>query len=517
VRLSRPPLQNWLIAGLAVASGEMTASSVRLPGVIATLLTVALVYWSARCTLSVTGAVVAATAYASFFQVLEQGGTGETEPVFTLFVAASLLLWHGGWLSGRPTTAWTIGGACAGLAMLTKGLQAPLYFFGSTWAYLLVTHVWRTLARRASEGIFDRSWMPSLARQACVAGPLVGLLSFAVIVALWQIPFIAQMGFENGWMIYFRNVAHRFHDDRLSTYAVHFLTYPPAVVCGCLAPWSVLLLAFLSPQVRARLGQRRDAAIFLTTCLAVCLPSVWLPPEARPRYFMPLFPCVAVLIGVAAELLCEQAREHPSRLWTGFVRTAAALLAVAAVALPIASAVFPSSPFVMPLTPAIGIAVALLVIAGIAGGSATTTPTAMQRAALSLAAGLGLIHVGPVITIQQQRSEGLPAAVAELQAQLPPDVRLVSFDHVHHVFLYYFGRNVELLPWPQSADEVPTDVDYFCVQVAGPHAPPLPFAWDEVASLSVDRNYHEMPQVRIVVGRRRFPAGIVRSSGPERR
>ena len=331
VRLSRPPLQNWVIAGLAVASGEMTAWSVRLPGVIATLLTVALVYWYARRTLSITGALVAATAYASFFQVLEQGRTGETEPIFTLFVAASLLLWHGSLTNGAsPSFAWGVGGACAGLAMLTKGLQAPLYFFGSAWAYLLVTHLWGTQARRASEGIFEHSKIPSLALRACVIGSLVGLMSFAIVVGLWQAAFIAQMGLDNGWMIYFRNVAHRFHDDRLSTYAIHFLTYPPSVLCGCLAPWSVLLLAFLNPQVRARLGARRDTVLFLTTCLAVCLPSVWLPPEARPRYFMPLFPCVAVLIGVAAELLREEAAERPARLWTHFVQTAAVLFASAA-------------------------------------------------------------------------------------------------------------------------------------------------------------------------------------------
>ena len=126
----------------------------------------------------------------------------------------------------------------------------------------------------------------------------------------------------------------------------------------------------------------------------------------------------------------------------------------------------------------------------------------MQRAALSVAAGLGVIYVGPVLTSQQQRSENLPAAVAAMQELLPPDARMVSFDHVHHVFLYYYGRPVELQPRPQSANEVPAEVDYFCIQVAGTDEPQLPFAWSEVASLSVDRNHHAVPKERVIVGRR---------------
>jgi 4-amino-4-deoxy-L-arabinose transferase-like glycosyltransferase len=510
VRLSRPPLQNWLIAGLSVAAGEMSAWSIRLPGLVTTLLTVALVYWSARRTCSVAGAVVAAAAYASFLQVLELGRTGETEPVFTLFVAASLLLWHGMWvqhpgcseaagvLPPKVVAAWAVGGACAGLAMLTKGLQAPLYFFGSVWMYLLLTRQFRALLR---------------------PGHFVGLIAFAMVVGLWQAPFMARMGLENGWLIYMRNVAHRFHDDRWSTYVIHFATYPAAVVCGCLAPWSVLLLAFGDAKLRATLGPRRDQAIFLATCILVCLPSVWLPPEARPRYFMPLFPCFAVLIGIAAELLWEQAIEQPRNLWTNFVRIAAVTLAVCAVACPLSSIFLPSSPFVMPLGQALVVALLLLGLAEIVRRlSSSTSPLARQQSALALAAGLGVIYVGPLMTSQQQRSENLPAAVAALQTKLPAEARLVSFDPVHHVFLHYLGRTVERLPRPQSAAEVPSDVDYFCVQVSGTNQPDLPFAWDEVASLAVDRNYHAVPKERVIVGRRRHvsAADVVQGTQPGR-
>ena len=64
--------------------------------------------------------------------VMEFGRSAETEAVFSLFVAASMLLWHWGWVKKWPDwQMWSVGYACTALGMLTKGLQAPLYFVGA--------------------------------------------------------------------------------------------------------------------------------------------------------------------------------------------------------------------------------------------------------------------------------------------------------------------------------------------------------------------------------------------------
>jgi 4-amino-4-deoxy-L-arabinose transferase-like glycosyltransferase len=482
VRVSRPPLQNWLIAGVALLRGEVDAWAIRLPGLLCTVATVLLVYWAARRQLGRTGAFVAGAAYASLLQVLEQGRTGETEPVVTFLIAASLLVWHGGWTSGwRKETAWLAGGALAGLALLTKGLQAPLYFFGSTWAYLVLTGQHRWLWHRSH---------------------LVGLAAFTGVVACWQIPFTWQMGWESTGLIYFSNVAKRFHDDRWTTYLSHLVTYPPSVLFGCLAPWSLFLLLYLDPQVRDQLKHRRDLTLFLTISIAVCFPSVWWPPEARPRYFMPLFPCFTVLIGIAVEVLLEQPTAFGQRLWTLFVRGGSIALGVAAVGLIGWSAIAPTR---LPAPGLIEAGVYALVAAGLSvllwQLGTTVSETSMRRAAVCMASGLGLLLVGPVISYQQRRSENLPAAMAAFQQTLPADARLVSFDRVHHLFVYHLNRDVEVLPWPQSASDVPTDADYFCVDAPGDTVPDLPFAWEEVASLPVDRNHHAVPKDRVLVGR----------------
>ncbi len=71
---------------------------------------------------------------------------------------------------------------------------------------------------------------------------------------------------------------------------------------------------------------------FLLTSLCVTYPSVWFAVGARGRYFMPLYPIVAVLIGLVIER-CATASTgtYPRRAWHQFliammvVSTAAAL------------------------------------------------------------------------------------------------------------------------------------------------------------------------------------------------
>src|SRR5580765_1697191 len=62
---SRPPLQNWLIAGLAIVRGDIDAVALRLPSDVALLLTVLLIYGYSRMVLSKLGSLTAGLAFAS--------------------------------------------------------------------------------------------------------------------------------------------------------------------------------------------------------------------------------------------------------------------------------------------------------------------------------------------------------------------------------------------------------------------------------------------------------------------
>src|SRR5690606_1522645 len=52
-------------------------------------------------------------------------------------------------------------------------------------------------------------------------------------------------------------------------------------------------------------GAMAAPALFTALAIAVAFPTVWLPPEARSRYFMPLYPCFAMLVGFAVQIAAE--------------------------------------------------------------------------------------------------------------------------------------------------------------------------------------------------------------------
>ncbi|HVT30277.1 MAG TPA: glycosyltransferase family 39 protein, partial [Lacipirellulaceae bacterium] len=87
----RPPMTMWAMAAVGWLRGDVDPIAVRLPSVVAVVLTVLLIYGYLRSFASIVAAVVAALAYATMGQVLQIGRFGESEAFFALLVSASLL------------------------------------------------------------------------------------------------------------------------------------------------------------------------------------------------------------------------------------------------------------------------------------------------------------------------------------------------------------------------------------------------------------------------------------------
>lgn len=485
LRPSRPPLQNWMIIGASRLTGAFDEWAIRLPSLLCTLATVLLIYAYARNTLSRLGALSAAACYATMAQVLEYGRLGETEAVFTLFVAGSLLLWHWGWSRGWPVwMTWTVGYAFASLGLLTKGVQAPIYFAGTIGLYLLATRRWRDLF---------------------TIGHLVGLLAGPVLFVLWQGLFLWRMGLENTWTIYFWNVAGRFHDRDPSRAVLHVLTYPFEVFGVAMLPWSLLLIPFASRRFRESLGEQRGTARFLAIAVAWAFVFVWLPPGSRTRYYMPLYPCYAVLMGMTVERLAAMVTDSaPQRWWAVTLRSVAAVMAVGVVVLTVITVAAPDSRLALP-------AVQLLVYGASSVALAVLCYRAVDSRSSSRRVGLGLMSVvlflsitavGPAMTIQSRRCNDIAESVATLRQQLPDDVRLVSLNATQHAFAFHYGRPIPVVAWPTADAPLPDDLDYFCVRLNKGRTFRPAFAWQEVATVICDRLHQDVVDDRVIIGRR---------------
>jgi hypothetical protein len=60
---------------------------------------------------------------------------------------------------------------------------------------------------------------------------------------------------------------------------------------------------------------------------------------------------------------------------------------------------------------------------------------------------------------------------------------------------------IDPLSSDNGADLLSRENFYFCFDCDGASRPALPFAWQEVAAISMDRNHHVRPERVVVIGR----------------
>ncbi len=488
---SRPPLGSWLIALSALAWGDLDAWSVRFPAAIATLLTSLLIYGYARRFLTPLGAMAAGAVYLTMMQVLELGRMAETEATLTVLVAASLLLWHLGYSQGWPRAlTWSVGYGFAALAGLAKGPQGPVYFVAVCVMFLLLKRDWRFLFN---------------------AGHALGILVFAVVIGLWQVPYFLATNWEAVPLIWGQNAAIRYGNSGLLPLALHMLTYPLEVWCSML-PWSILPVAFFHRGFRQSLGDAKPYVVFLTVALLVTFPSCWIAIEARTRYFMPLFPCVAVLVGLVIDRSVAASRDASwTRHWYRFAGMFGLGAAVGATVVCAASVlgVGGRSALTQPLAFAV-----VYMIAGCAVAAGLLWLRREHRywrhgaSIIVMACFLVLTFSGVRINELVRKSVPNAAEVQQVAAAIPEDAQLVSLGQVHHLFAYYYEQTIPMVLWPPVTKPVP-EFDYFCVDKNANRPFNLSFPWQEIATVNCDRRLADRPEMQVIVGRRLRDTEIV--------
>lgn len=486
--LSRPPLGSWLIALGTLVRGECDVTAIRAASLLAILLTTLLIYGWSRRYLSRLGALSAGAAFATMGLVMQLGQVAESEAVFTLLLASSLLIWQWGWTAGWPTAlTWTCGYGLAALATLTKGPQAPVYFVGSVCVFLAITGDWRRIF----------SWAHGL-----------GILVFLILVGSWMGLLTWHVGWPDSCRIWVNDTSMRFRDYGIGSVLMHLVAYPFEVL-GAALPWSLLLVAFVSKGFRQSIGTARPMVVFLGICLAVAFPTCWCSPGAIARYFMPLYPCLAPLVGLVVERGEESAASRLlQQIWRGYLGWVASVMLLAAAAM-VAVNWIPMSMLdtwrqALPFAAAYVAAVTGLGIllwwcrAGVATGRG-------QAAVLAVAAFLGLTYSGVFLNHLACNGEDTAAAMARLQAQLPAGEKLVSFRPVHHLFAYYYQSPIELRPWPRQPKDL-ANVGYFCICGLRENLAPLPFRWEEIAVIPMGR-FRNQKEAGVVIVGKRLPAG----------
>lgn len=488
----RPPFQMWAIAASCLALGDWSEWTIRLHSLLATLGTTLLVYGYARSFMGRVGALAAGLAFASSADWFQMGRQAETEALFTLLLGGALLLWHWGMERGWPGWAcFSIGYSLMAMATLTKGLQAPVYFVGATWLHM----------------IFNRDW-----KRLFSAGHLAGLLAGAIVLAAWVVPYAGAVGWGGVLQVWTGDPAYhvngRIANWKAAEVGRHLLTLPAEIVAGGL-PWSPLLLTVVFRDFRSSWGPRLGRIGYLWTCIAVALPSIWIPPGGLPRYFAPLMPCVAVLAGAGVEWIAAESQAPGARrLQVVFALLIAGLGLLMGLS-PWLGAFPRFEAFVEPVSVALPWALVMISLAVATAISSRQGGTRAMRVAVCAMAMAMAIHFSVfVMDFRVRRSEKPALAMQRIKEALPQGQKLVSLGtyYLAPLFAYHYGLPITTrVPWPVKVGDLSPEVEYFCFEAHGPDIKPLPFAWKEIGSFPLERYKREVPYSRVIVGRREKP------------
>jgi 4-amino-4-deoxy-L-arabinose transferase-like glycosyltransferase len=163
--IEKPPLPYWIIAGLYRLTGVENAFTTHLPNMLAMLGLAWLSWlwarraWGARAGLYAGLGVLTSVGPFLFTRFIIP------ESILAFFLLAALYCLLTGLEFGRPSRIYWMW-ACVALALLTKGLIAPVFFFGAAIPYLFLTGRWRR-------------WR--------ALKPVSGFLLFLAIAAPWHI------------------------------------------------------------------------------------------------------------------------------------------------------------------------------------------------------------------------------------------------------------------------------------------------------------------------------------------
>ena len=437
-RLEKPPLPRWITAGLIRISGRADEVIVRLPNPLAALALVALVYaWGrsigGRGLGLASGFALASTAF--FIVEMRQAGN---DGFLTLFTALSLFAASRRWGFDRDdepgSKRWNlVFFAAMGLGFLTKGPVIFLWVGLPTLGYLATS-------RRVASGL-----------RLLVDGR--GLILLVGLVAVW--PVAVMLRYAAAWGVWWLEIGQKTgalgveHGNTRGSILLDAM--------GMTLPWTPLaLVALLTPIRRWRQAPELAEASHPNLSLAwwwafgpLAVLGTW--DVAKPNYYLPALPAVAVLVGDAWIRLARLAREvkSGSLARVGLQIAWSGLFASAVLAPVVANELAPSW-------------LGWSIVASLALGVATLASAWLWqtgRDSISLAAtASGLIVVTLIaygaIAPGENAARGHRALASELGTILPPGTSPWFFDDLDEG-VWFYGPTLNLKPVPPLTPSVP--------------------------------------------------------------
>jgi 4-amino-4-deoxy-L-arabinose transferase-like glycosyltransferase len=478
--LRKPPLLNWLIAGMFKLTGGRSEWAVRFPSVLATLILALGVVLFGQRWLGHLGGLIASIFFLTNLAVLESGRLAELEAVYISLTGLALVIWLAEWYCGTTgLRLWLWPAVLLALGLLTKGPTHLIFFYGVIIPVLIWGKEIKLLVRPAHG---------------------VGLLLMLVIFSLWAIPCsfaVGQHGPLGVWEFWIHQITSRASEGEAFRVQTWLLNFPQTL--KNFLPWTPLLILLWTSGIdrseteavttESGPDRFRAQAIFygarlgmVITCLLMCL-----LPSGSPRYIYPLFVVPCVLLGQVF------VQGKSNRLLHGYLKSWRWLNAVLLVAGALAVLAIPfiggiNAGSLSGLAIGVGAMVLAWVTQRLPEGELKPIELAARRTLITgLVFAAGMITYGTAIVprVDAVTTDGFREVATRIRKELPAGAILWVQENEYKPFWYYLEPDVRYF---LSVSDIPADARYFLL----PEAAAPAFAADPRLA---ERHVHALAQV----------------------
>ncbi|MBV8102711.1 MAG: glycosyltransferase family 39 protein [Verrucomicrobia bacterium] len=477
--LRKPPLLNWLIAGMFKLTEGRSEWAVRFPSVLATLVLALGIVINSRQWIGSLGGLLASIFFLTNLAVLESGRLAELEAVYISVTGLALVIWLAKWYRGiTGLRLWLWPAVLLALGLLTKGPTHLIFFYGVIIPVLIWGKDMKLLGRPAHG---------------------FAVLLMLVIFSLWAIPCsfaVGQQGPLGVWQFWIHQITSRASEGEAFRVQTWLLNFPQTL--KNFLPWTPLLILLWTSGIESRADgvtegiasdRLRAQAIFygarlgmVITCLLMCL-----LPSGSPRYIYPLFVVPCLLLGqvfVQAKINRLMHGYLKSWHWINAVLLVAGALAV--LAIPFIGGINAGS--LLGLAIGIGTMVLAWVTQRLPEGELKPIERAARRTLITgLVFAAGMITYGTAIVprVDAMSTNGFREVAARIRKELPAGAILWVQENEYKPFWYYLEPDVRYF---LSISDIPADARYFLL----PEAAAPAFAADPRLT---ERHLHAVAQV----------------------
>lgn len=286
----KPPFFFWTICLMATLFGRLDEWTVRLPSLLAGVLTLPLISGMGRRLFNRRAGLLAALVFATCVNVSSQVRSAQIDAVLFAWVTLAMWAWVRAEREQKPAWIWLFWFA-AGAATLAKGPVGLLPPLLSILAWIALTRD-RAALRRLRLG-----W---------------GLLVWASVVSAWLVPALLHAGREYFDAIIVRQNLQRFVDPwgHLRPWYYYLSILPTNFF-----PWFFFLPSAAVLAWRRLYQPAMRFGLTWSSCwVVVTLVFFSLSPGKRTVYILTMYPAMALLIGAGMDRLIDGAAGL-SRRW----------------------------------------------------------------------------------------------------------------------------------------------------------------------------------------------------------